>query len=118
MAALCMEHVYRIDGISSDAPICQRAVREGQSVSVTYGGENLIGREESLPLFELAGEDGIFYPAEAELQTEHTVWVHCMEVRKPSYVRYAWTNYGKVALFDRNGLPAAPFLKQIQENSL
>lgn len=118
MAALCMEHVYRIDGISSDAPICQRAVREGQSVSVTYGGEALVGREESFPLFELAGEDGIFYPAEAELQTEHTVWVHCMEVLKPLYVRYAWTNYGKVALFDRNGLPAAPFLKQIQENSL
>lgn len=118
MAALCMEHVYRIDGISSDAPICQRVVREGQSVIVTYGGENLIGREESFPLFELAGEDGIFYPAEAELQTEHTVWVHCMEVLKPLYVRYAWTNYGKVALFDRNGLPAAPFLKQIQENSL
>lgn len=60
--------------------------------------------------FEIAGEDGIFYPAKVDFtEKRNTVFLKAGQVEKPLMARYLWTNYAQVNVFGKNGLPAAPF---------
>lgn len=63
---------------------------------------------DTLSVFELAGEDGIFHPAQASIHG-HTIELVCPEVPAPNQARYFWTDYADVTLFGANGLPVAPF---------
>ena len=66
--------------------------------------------EENPALFELAGEDGVYRPAKAELcEAGRTLRLTCDATPYPEHARYAWVNYGKVDLFNESGLPLAPF---------
>ena len=58
--------------------------------------------------FEIAGEDGEYYPAQAELHNG-CAEVFSGKVSAPEAVRYNWTNYGEVTIFGKNGIPLAPF---------
>ena len=58
--------------------------------------------------FELAGADGIYYPAKAVIDGA-LVHLTCEKVPVPVRARYAWVNYGPVSLYGKNGIPAAPF---------
>ena len=66
--------------------------------------------EAPMPLegFAIAGADHKFVPASAVL-CDGAVVVSSPAVAKPVAVRYAWSNWPTVSLFDVNGLPAAPF---------
>ena len=61
-------------------------------------------------LLEIAGEDGIFVPAEGvPADGGLRIWNH--GIAHPVSVRYAWTDYSdRVNLFGENGLPLEPFL--------
>ena len=60
--------------------------------------------------FEIAGEDKIFYPAHAEIETKTTrLAVSCDKVQHPIAVRYAYKNYAKASVFSTYGIPVAPF---------
>lgn len=58
--------------------------------------------------FELAGADGEFHTANAEIDGS-MIRVSSERVERPESVRYLWTNYAEVTLFGRNGLPVPPF---------
>jgi len=60
--------------------------------------------------FEIAGEDKLFYPANAEIETSTTrlvVWSD--KVPAPVAVRYAYKNFAESSIFGLSGLPVAPF---------
>ena len=60
--------------------------------------------------FEIAGDDKIFYPANAEIETSTTrlvVWSD--KVTNPVAVRYAYKNYVEASIFGLSGIPVAPF---------
>jgi sialate O-acetylesterase len=60
--------------------------------------------------FEIAGEDKIFYPANAEIETSTTrLAVSSEKVAKPVAVRYAFKNYAEATIFGSSGIPVAPF---------
>ena len=60
-------------------------------------------------LLEIAGEDGQFVPAKAEIRGD-TLVLGAESVSRPVYARYAWTDYSdQVNLFGENGLPLEPF---------
>ena len=61
--------------------------------------------------FELAGADGIFYPAQFEFDgtVKKQIILTCEKVATPKYARYAWRNYGPVTVYSKSGLPLAPF---------
>lgn len=59
-------------------------------------------------LLEIAGEDGVFVPADAQLCGD-TLILSNPAVPRPLMARYAWTDYAIVHLFGENGLPLAPF---------
>jgi sialate O-acetylesterase len=59
--------------------------------------------------FEIAGEDKIFYPAEAKVVDRMNVMVKSEKVSSPVAVRYAWRNWTEGTLYDTNLLPASSF---------
>ena len=60
-------------------------------------------------LFEIAGEDGVYHPARAELDW-HRIHLTAEAVPHPVKARYAWVNWGEVHVFaPYGGLPLAPF---------
>lgn len=61
-------------------------------------------------VFEVAGTDSHFYPAEAIL-TANTIVLQTGMVKEPCQVRYAWKEApGKHLIYNRSGLPASPFI--------
>lgn len=61
--------------------------------------------------FELAGEDGKFYFANAKI-INNTVRLFSKKVKSPIQARYAWANYFNATLFNKEGLPASSFITE------
>jgi sialate O-acetylesterase len=70
-----------------------------------------------VPGFEAAGADGKFYPASARIVSKDAVELTCAEVKTPVSVRYAWHSWVEppVTLQNSAGLPAEPFIQQIDK---
>lgn len=64
---------------------------------------------DTLTGFEIAGEDKVFYPANAKIVNQKNVAVNSDKVHNPVAIRYAWRNYTVGALYDTNLLPASSF---------
>jgi sialate O-acetylesterase len=61
--------------------------------------------------FEIAGEDKIFYPAEAKIK-DGKVIVQSKKVKVPVTVRFAWKNTAVPNLFNGANLPASCFITE------
>jgi sialate O-acetylesterase len=77
-------------------------------ISFTHTGSGLMANEGDLKGFTLAGPDGKFHPADATIEGA-TVVVTSNKVPQPTTVRYNWAMVPDGNLFNREGLPAAPF---------
>lgn len=77
-------------------------------VSFAHVGAGLTAQNGELKGFTIAGADGKFVPAQAEIVGE-TVVVSSPGVVAPTAVRYGWANVPDVNLFNKEGLPASPF---------
>ncbi len=90
-------------------PWARRKSTTGHVLTVELTGPVEARRGEP-DLFEVAGEDGVWYPAKAELDWNR-VHLSAEGVAYPVKARYAWVNYAAVHVFGRNdGLPLAPFV--------
>ncbi|MEL7118984.1 MAG: sialate O-acetylesterase [Bacteroidota bacterium] len=70
----------------------------------------------SINHFELAGEDGVFHPAQARIINSNQLKVWSKDVSIPKHLKYAWKNDPVNAnLYNSCGLPAAPFRTDIWE---
>lgn len=58
--------------------------------------------------FEIAGADGVYYPAQARID-RGTVILSTVKVPTPVYVRYGWANAPALSIYNTAGLPAIPF---------
>jgi len=58
--------------------------------------------------FTIAGADGNFVPAEAQIEGD-TIVVSSTQVAAPAAVRYAWADDPVSNLVNQSGLPAGPF---------
>ncbi|MGM9764194.1 MAG: hypothetical protein ACI3ZQ_09270 [Candidatus Cryptobacteroides sp.] len=69
------------------------------------------GTDQAVECFELAGRDGIYYPAVAKIHKNRRdcVVVSSEQVPAPVNIRFAFSNYHKVNLYINEGLPAYPF---------
>ena len=61
--------------------------------------------------FELAGADGIFFPAEASIKNNQVILVS-KKVENPVKVRFAWGNTIQSDLFNKANLPASCFITE------
>ena len=105
-----MSEVYhKMPRAKASAPMLRTAYPQGSSFVIrtenAAEGFRLTGEAVG---FELAGADGIFYPAAAVFSPD-CITLTAKEVAAPKFARYAWTNYMEVTVYGMNGLPLAPF---------
>ena len=96
--------------IEFSGPVYESMSVEGRAIRVKFShAQGLRARDGALKWFTIAGADGKFVSAEANIDGE-TVLVSSPEVAKPVSVRYAWVNFPDGGhLYNAAGLPAAQF---------
>lgn len=79
-------------------------------INVENAGNGLCPMWTPLKGFEIAGEDRVFHPASAEIETKTCrLAVSSPEVPNPVAVRYGYHNYAEAYVFNIEGLPLVPF---------
>jgi sialate O-acetylesterase len=78
------------------------------TLSFDFVGEGLAFDGEKITGFTIAGQDGVFKPAEAKIEGDKIV-VKSAEVPVPTAVRYGWSDLAECNLRNREGYPASPF---------
>lgn len=58
--------------------------------------------------FYIAGKDKIFFPADIKIEGDHVI-VSSKQVKEPEAVRFSFSSAGIGNIFNRAGLPVAPF---------
>lgn len=79
-------------------------------ITTNLGGdmEIVVGSDAKLSGFQIAGDDKIFHWADAVIHGR-TVVVSSPDVPEPVAVRYGWSDFPVVNLYNSAGLPASPF---------
>jgi len=80
-----------------------------------HTGGGLVAKDGDLRGFFIAGADGNFRPAKAEIKGD-AVEVFSEDVPSPAAVRYGWANVPDVNLTNKEGLPASPFRTDVSDS--
>ena len=80
------------------------------------GADSIVSQDhESLRWFEIAGDDGVYHPAAAEIRGSNQIFVASPDVPTPKTVRYAFVPAAvKPNFYNSAGLPAGPFRTDVQ----
>jgi sialate O-acetylesterase len=92
-------------------PLYKSMTVEGNLIRLSFdhvGGGLITSDGQPLKWFEIAGEDHIFYSAEADIAGD-TVVVWSPKVAAPKAVRFGWSQLALPNLANKEGLPASPF---------
>ena len=110
---------YGFNGLPHSGPVYESMKVKNNRVSVNFkfakNGVTSYGKP--LSGFEIAGEDKIFYSADALIdphwsagwENRSVLTLSNKNVPNPLYIRYAWKNYIEGALYNVEGLPASSF---------
>ena len=111
LAYLALSRNYGKKGINGESPIYSSYEIKGNKIILSFERSplGLTSNYKSLHNFEIASEDGNFYPAEARIVNRKFVEVWNDSVNNPVAVRYGYKNYVEGSLFGVNGLPVSSF---------
>jgi sialate O-acetylesterase len=111
--ALAAEATVYGKSVEYSGPAFREATHEDGKMRVYFdhAGKGLHARGGALTGFELAGKDGKFVPADAEIESG-TVAVSSPQVPEPVRVRYAWTGFTTANLYNSADLPASTFTSE------
>ena len=108
---LALQTLYRVykavPAGDAEAAYCKNGYASGGAYILQFS-QPVAPKEGTTPVFEIAGADGIYYPATAEFR-ESYVRLTSPKVRIPVSMRYAWRNWCDVSLYGKNGIPVASF---------
>jgi sialate O-acetylesterase len=112
LAINALKLTYNQDVMHS-SPMYQSVVFENDKavLSFNFVGNGLVVKDKYgyAKGFEIAGEDKIFYYAQASVQGDKIIVQH-PKVQKPVAVRFAWSDSpNDVNIFNSEGLPLCPF---------
>ena len=109
-----LHNIYGHD-VVSEGPSCIKARKVG---ALTYlylkNGIGLQAKNGRLIGFEVAGDDGVFHTATAEIEGE-SVLLRCDEVTEPTMVRYGWQPFTQANLVNGAQLPCSTFEMKIPQ---
>ena len=109
-ANIALNRHYQKGDIEDSGPIYKNLEIEKNKAVITFdNSEGLHAKGKKLTHFEIAGEDKIFYPADAVIKDDKVI-VNSKKVRLPFSVRFAWSNTATPNLFNDAGLPASCFI--------
>lgn len=110
LANWALAQTYHKDGIVYKSPIYKSISIQKDKAVIDFdnAGTGLMAKDKKITELFIAGEDKIFYPAEAKIDNDKLV-VWSKQVKQPVAVRYEFSNTGIGNLFGKEGLPVAPF---------
>lgn len=113
LALWALDRTYGIKQKAVSGPLYQSYKIEGNRIVLSFEhlGSGLATRDGAAPtLFEIAGTDGTFYPATAQISADGTtVALTAAQVEKPFQARFAWAETAEPNLINKEGLPAGAF---------
>ncbi|TZF83220.1 sialate O-acetylesterase [Pedobacter sp. BS3] len=102
-------NTYGIKGIGYRAPMLKNMTVKGNEVLLSFdNAPYLTSFRKPLTLFEVAGSDKKFYPAQATIKGNQ-VTVKSDQVSAPVAVRYAFKEFVVAELYNNDGIPASSF---------
>jgi sialate O-acetylesterase len=110
LALLALAKNYGFKNVAYSGPVFRKMKLENKTAELYFDfAENgLTDNGKGLQLFEIAGDDKVFYPAEAVIMNNKIIVTSKM-VNKPVAVRYAFKDWVTGDLFNKDGLPASSF---------
>ncbi|MCP2027663.1 sialate O-acetylesterase [Flavobacterium sp. HSC-32F16] len=110
LANLALAETYKVNSNLVNGPLFNEIKIEKNKVTVSFDyDEGLYFKEKKSNQFEVAGADGIFYPAEASIKKNQVI-LTSKKVLNPVKVRFAWGNTIQPDLFNKANLPASCFI--------
>lgn len=108
--ALAARAIAYRENLEYSGPVFSKVKFDGGKavLSFTHVGGGLVAKDGPLAGFTVAGSNGVFHPATAEI-SGNRIFVSSPDVAKPAVVRYGWANIASGNLFNQAGLPASPF---------
>lgn len=108
--ALAARAVAYGEDIEYSGPVFREMKIDGSEIRLSFDhvGGGLKGKSEPLKGFAVAGADGKFVPADAEIDGAQIV-VSSPAVAEPKAVRYNWAAYPDGNFYNAEDLPAVPF---------
>lgn len=109
LSLLALANDYKKNVISSGPVFKSMKVKKDKAV-LSFNNANGLhsANGESLTWFTVAGKDGKFIPASAEING-NKITVSAEGITKPAAVRFAWNETAMPNLVNSAGLPAVPF---------
>ena len=110
LAYWALANTYQKTGINFQSPVYKSLKITGSNAYVNFdftpNGLTTFGKEPSV--FEIAGEDKIFYPAKAKISGNGIV-IQSDKVKTPIAVRYGFKDWVVGDVYNTEGLPVTPF---------
>lgn len=102
--------------ITPSGPVFESVATDGEAlvVSFAYGDGLRTSDGKSPSCFEIAEEDGLYYPAQVTIEG-NKVRLTCPKLKSPRYVRYAWQPFTRANLVNKDGLPASTFRGEVND---
>ncbi|HEU0125818.1 sialate O-acetylesterase [Flavobacterium sp.] len=109
LANLALTETYKTNSNLVNGPLFKNSKIEKNKVTVSFDyADGLYFKDKKSNQFEVAGADGAFFPAEAQIKNNEII-LTSKKVPKPEKVRFAWGNTTQSDLFNKANLPASCF---------
>ena len=119
LARWALVDTYGHSGLVKSGPLFSGHETQGQGILVRFDhtGGGLVSRDgKPLSWFEIAGADGQYHPARAEITDDgKSVILTSAAVLEPQRARFAWSHIAEPNLINQEGLPAGAFLTHPEE---
>jgi sialate O-acetylesterase len=111
-ANLALNRLYKKSEIEDSGPLFKEMTIDKNKVVISFDHSyGLHATGDKVSCFEIAGEDKVFYPAEAKIKGQQVI-VQSKKVKLPAAVRFAWSNTATPNLFNGVNLPASCFITE------
>lgn len=114
LARWALANTYGL-AITPSGPVYRSVARDGEALVVNFDyADGLATADSKSPsCFEIAEEEGLYYPATAKIEG-NTVRLTSANVKNPKYVRYAWQPFTRANLINGDRLPASTFRGEVK----
>lgn len=115
LANIALKENYGVLDQEVRSPFLTQVEIEKNQMILTFNhaDEGLICKDKTVKGVQIAGEDGIFVEAKEKIE-ENRLKVYASGIKHPVAIRYCFDDATVGNLFNKQGLPVAPFEKRIK----
>ena len=111
LGRIALHYTYGYSHIVPSGPAIRSARNQGNSIVLTFDHADDMRAADGMALktFEVAGEQGLYYPADEMEVKGNTIRLQSKQVKRPMRARYGWQPFTRANLVNAQGLPASTF---------